>query len=104
MLTASAGSAKLQPTKEQIIKKGGTNEQLKELGIADNIEGLTRSEAREILVLANAGRNQGSARRRKESEGNRDANKERNGEIRFSIQNNSGEYETKDGEKLGFTS
>ena len=56
-LTASAGGSKLQPTAEQIEQlkqKGITNEQLKELGIADDIAGLTKGEARELLVLADA--------------------------------------------------
>ena len=66
-LTASAGSTKLRPTGEQIKElnnKGITNEQLRDLGIADNIAGLTRSEAEELLVLANARGNSGTQRRR----------------------------------------
>lgn len=61
-LTASAGGTKLRPTEEQIQQlneKGITNEQLRELGIADNIDGLTRHEAAEILVLADKGRERG---------------------------------------------
>lgn len=73
-LTASAGGTKLRPTEEQIKElnnKGVTNEQLKELGIADGFEGLTRSEAREVLVLANSRGNQGTSRRRTTLVGNR---------------------------------
>ena len=67
-LTASAGGTKLRPTIEQIHEfnnLGVTNEQLKELGIANGFEGLTRSEARQILVLANPRGNQGASRGRK---------------------------------------
>ena len=66
-LSASAGGTNLRPTEEQIrelTEKGITNEQLKELGIADNIEGLTRSEARELLVLANSRGNRGTSQGR----------------------------------------
>lgn len=54
-------------TQKQIDKLkeiGVTDEQLKEVDIADNLEGLTRSEAREILVLADPRRNQGASRGR----------------------------------------
>ncbi len=69
-LTASAGGTKLIPTKEQIQQlneKGVTNEQLREIGIADSIEGLTRREAAEILVLVDRRGNSRSSRRREES-------------------------------------
>ena len=69
-LTASAGSTKLRPTEEQIRQlneKGITNEQLERAGIADSFDGLTRSEAREILVLADAGGDRGSSQRREGS-------------------------------------
>ena len=71
-LTASAGGTKLQPTPEQIEQlqqKGITNEQLQQFGIADNINGLTRSEAREILLLANRRGDSRLARRREEGTG-----------------------------------
>jgi len=67
-LTASAGGTKLRPTDEQIKQlneKGITNEQLRELGIADSIDGLTRREAAEILVLADKGGDTSSSRGRK---------------------------------------
>lgn len=66
-LSASAGGTKLTPTEEQIkaIEEAGiTNEQLKNLGIADNVYGITKSEAREILVLANGGGKSGSSQGR----------------------------------------
>ena len=62
----------LRPTLEQkrlTTEKGITNERLKELGIADNIEGITNAEANELILLANVGRNQGSARGRAEKSG-----------------------------------
>ena len=55
-ITASAGGTKLVSDAEQInaLQQAGiTNEQLKNLGIADNIYGITKSEARELLVLSN---------------------------------------------------
>jgi hypothetical protein len=55
-ITASAGGTKLVPDAEQInaLQQAGiTNEQLKNLGIADNVYGITKSEARELLVLSN---------------------------------------------------
>lgn len=63
-LTASAGGTKLRPTEEQIRQlneKAITNEQLRELGIADSIDGLTRREAAEVLVLADRGGERGTA-------------------------------------------
>ncbi|UKK52167.1 hypothetical protein L6472_06185 [Prevotella sp. E13-17] len=77
-LTASAGGTKLKPTDEQIEQlnnKGVTNEQLRELGIADSPEGLTRSEAKEILVLADGRGNQVTSRGRSEITGDREAAK-----------------------------
>ena len=71
-LTASAGGTKLRPTEEQIKKlneKGITNEQLRELGIADSTDGLTRREAAEILVLADKGGDTGTSRGREENAG-----------------------------------
>ena len=68
ILTASAGGTNLRPTDElikELTEKGITNEQLKELGIADDINGLTKSEAREILVLANSRGNRGPSQGRK---------------------------------------
>lgn len=55
-LTASTGDTKLVPDAEQIkdLQQAGiTKEQLKNLGIADNVYGFTKSEARELLVLSN---------------------------------------------------
>ena len=63
-LTASAGATKLRPTeqqKQQLKERGVTNEQLRELGIADSADGLTRREAQEILVLANTRGNRRSS-------------------------------------------
>ena len=65
-LTASAGGTKLRPTeqqKQQLKERGVTNEQLKELGIADSADGLTRREVQEILVLANTRGVRGSSQR-----------------------------------------
>ncbi len=76
-LTSSAGGTNLRPTDEQIkelTEKGITNEQLKELGIADNIGGLTRSEAREILVLADSRGNRGTSRGRETLNGEDESN------------------------------
>ena len=58
-------------------EKGITNEQLRELGIADDIRGITRNEAKEILVLANSRGNQGTPRRRKENGGDNEGVEEK---------------------------
>ena len=56
----------IKPNEEEYNKtekeRGVTNEQLKELGIADSADGLTRREAQEILVLANTRGNRRSSR------------------------------------------
>ncbi|MBO4870925.1 MAG: phosphoribosyltransferase, partial [Muribaculaceae bacterium] len=73
-LMASRYGTALRPTEEQIKQIneiGITNEQLKGLGIADNIEGLTRQEAEELIVLANTRGNQGTSRGREEIVANR---------------------------------
>lgn len=75
-LTASAGGTKLRPTEEQIKEltdKGISNEQLKELGIADSIDGLTRREAAEVLVLADRGGDTGTSQRPEALFGSRQA-------------------------------
>ncbi len=67
-LSASAGGTMLRVTDEQIAaleRLGVTNEQLQQLGIADNIYGLTQSEARQLAILADRGRGKGDARGRK---------------------------------------
>ena len=55
----------IKPNEEEYNKtekeRGVTNEQLKELGIADSADGLTRREAQEILVLANTRGNRRSS-------------------------------------------
>ena len=57
----------IKPNEEEYNKtekeRGVTNEQLRELGIADSADGLTRREAQEILVLANARGVRGSSQR-----------------------------------------
>lgn len=66
-LAASRWGTQLRPTEEQIRKlkeKGIEDEQLREIGIADDIAGLTRAEAQEILVLVNSRGNQGTPRGR----------------------------------------
>ena len=56
----------IKPNGEEYNKtekeRGVTNEQLRELGIADSADGLTRREAQEILVLANTRGNRRSSR------------------------------------------
>lgn len=60
-LTKSMGdAASLVPTEEDInslIELGVTNEQLKEFGITDDINNLTRGESRHLRVLSKSGRN-----------------------------------------------
>ena len=54
-LLPSRYGTSLRPTNEQInelTKKGITNEQLKQLGIADGFTGLTKREAEQLLILA----------------------------------------------------
>ena len=55
----------IKPNGEEYNKtekeRGVTNEQLRELGIADSADGLTRREAQEILVLANTRGNRRSS-------------------------------------------
>lgn len=66
LVSASAVGSLFRLTEEQIREleeNGITNEQLREFGIADNTEGLTRSETRQILLLANTGGNSSSSRR-----------------------------------------
>lgn len=92
--------------------KGITDEQLKELGIADSTDGLTRNEVKELIVLANARGNQGSSRGREEVGGSDRYSDAQESQVRYSIandeqlsifiQNNSGEYETQDGQTIGF--
>ncbi len=71
-LSCSRYGTSIRPTEEQIKElthKGITNEQLKQLGIADGFAGLTTGEAEQILILAKPRRNQGSSRRRQTENG-----------------------------------
>lgn len=106
-LTASAGGTKLRPTEEQIKElnnKGVTNEQLKELGIADGFEGLTRSEAREVLVLANSRGNQGTSRRRTTLVGNRSRVEEEASGSQSEVSDTGSTYYSKGGDVIRFES